>query len=96
MNAAAARAPRPQHLHRRPRPPPPSPPLHPHAKHALAPGFPPPSSPFGRLPQVVQRTASLVAAWQSVGWCHGVLNTVRQMFFNQFVLAKIICEIDPF
>lgn len=25
--------------------------------------------------QVVLRTASLVAGWQGVGWCHGVLNT---------------------
>ena len=25
--------------------------------------------------QVTRRTASLVAAWQCVGWCHGVLNT---------------------
>ncbi|KAF5829214.1 hypothetical protein DUNSADRAFT_16406 [Dunaliella salina] len=25
--------------------------------------------------QVVRRTASMVAGWQSVGWCHGVLNT---------------------
>eukprot|EP00197_Chlamydomonas_leiostraca_P006379 CAMPEP_0202866778 /NCGR_PEP_ID=MMETSP1391-20130828/8355_1 /ASSEMBLY_ACC=CAM_ASM_000867 /TAXON_ID=1034604 /ORGANISM="Chlamydomonas leiostraca, Strain SAG 11-49" /LENGTH=630 /DNA_ID=CAMNT_0049546761 /DNA_START=152 /DNA_END=2041 /DNA_ORIENTATION=+ len=25
--------------------------------------------------EVVRRTASLVAAWQAVGWCHGVLNT---------------------
>lgn len=25
--------------------------------------------------EVVQRTAKLVAAWQCVGWCHGVLNT---------------------
>ena len=24
---------------------------------------------------VVKRTASLVAHWQCVGWCHGVLNT---------------------
>jgi uncharacterized protein YdiU (UPF0061 family) len=23
----------------------------------------------------VKRTAVLVAAWQCVGWCHGVLNT---------------------
>ncbi|GIL91706.1 hypothetical protein Vretimale_14826 [Volvox reticuliferus] len=27
------------------------------------------------LTEVVRRTASLVAAWQCVGWCHGVLNT---------------------
>ncbi|GLI65597.1 hypothetical protein VaNZ11_009173 [Volvox africanus] len=27
------------------------------------------------LAEVVRRTASLVAAWQGVGWCHGVLNT---------------------
>jgi len=25
--------------------------------------------------EVVRRTASMVAGWQSVGWCHGVLNT---------------------
>ena len=24
---------------------------------------------------MVKRTASLVAQWQCVGWCHGVLNT---------------------
>ncbi|KXZ47900.1 hypothetical protein GPECTOR_32g513 [Gonium pectorale] len=27
------------------------------------------------LREVTRRTASLVAAWQCVGWCHGVLNT---------------------
>ncbi|KAG2449256.1 hypothetical protein HYH02_006001 [Chlamydomonas schloesseri] len=27
------------------------------------------------LQEVTRRTASLVAAWQCVGWCHGVLNT---------------------
>ncbi|EFJ44662.1 hypothetical protein VOLCADRAFT_106324 [Volvox carteri f. nagariensis] len=27
------------------------------------------------LIEVTRRTASLVAAWQCVGWCHGVLNT---------------------
>lgn len=25
--------------------------------------------------EIVKRTASLVAQWQCVGWCHGVLNT---------------------
>lgn len=25
--------------------------------------------------EIVRRTASLVAQWQCVGWCHGVLNT---------------------
>ena len=25
--------------------------------------------------EVVRRTAALVAAWQCVGFCHGVLNT---------------------
>eukprot|EP00198_Chlamydomonas_reinhardtii_P010390 XP_001699727.1 predicted protein [Chlamydomonas reinhardtii] len=27
------------------------------------------------IKEVTRRTASLVAAWQCVGWCHGVLNT---------------------
>jgi serine/tyrosine/threonine adenylyltransferase len=30
---------------------------------------------IGFLREVVQRTARLVAAWQAVGWTHGVLNT---------------------
>lgn len=25
--------------------------------------------------EIVHRTAKLVALWQCVGWCHGVLNT---------------------
>ena len=28
--------------------------------------------------KVVERTAKLVSKWQSVGFCHGVLNTVRK------------------
>jgi uncharacterized protein YdiU (UPF0061 family) len=35
--------------------------------------FPPSSSLL--ILQVCRRTATLVAAWQSVGFCHGVLNT---------------------
>ena len=30
---------------------------------------------FEFFSEVVRRTAILVAEWQCVGWCHGVLNT---------------------
>lgn len=30
---------------------------------------------YGKCREVVRRTAAMVAAWQTVGFCHGVLNT---------------------
>ena len=34
-----------------------------------------PNRPLALLAAVVERTADLMAAWQSVGFCHGVMNT---------------------
>ncbi len=40
--------------------------------------------------QVTRRTASLVAAWQCVGWCHGVLNT------DNMSLVGVTIDYGPF
>ncbi|GAB1609313.1 protein adenylyltransferase SelO, mitochondrial-like [Argonauta hians] len=40
--------------------------------------------------EIVRRTAKLVAAWQCVGWCHGVLNT------DNMSIAGLTIDYGPF
>lgn len=68
--------------------------LAPLADHVIAGHFPQlaeqPDKYAGWLTEVVERTARLMAAWQTVGFCHGVMNT------DNFSILGLTLDYGPF
>jgi serine/tyrosine/threonine adenylyltransferase len=71
--------------------------LAPLADHVIAENFPhlllltSPAERYARwLEEVVERTARLIAQWQSVGFCHGVMNT------DNFSILGLTLDYGPF
>lgn len=61
------------------------------ADHVIAGHFPDfAGNHAGWLTEIVQRTARLMAAWQSVGFCHGVMNT------DNFSILGLTLDYGPF
>lgn len=61
------------------------------AEHLIAEHYPTFAGDFsGWLTEVVQRTARLMAQWQSVGFCHGVMNT------DNFSILGLTLDYGPF